>query len=112
MNTVELQYKRTIYNLLIRDIINLHMSIYPNIRFIQHLWCLNIIDESNNEACTQIEIVDRYSEEPWETVRRILPKIKTNIIDNFPQNASDYQKILQASIIGNLTDMGFSLEKS
>lgn len=100
-------YKRVMYNLLIRDIINLHMSLYPELRFIQHLWCLDIIDETNS-GC--VEIIDRYNEEPWDTIKRILPKIKSNIINNFPEHASDYQKILKDSIIGNLQDMGFSLK--
>ena len=43
-----------------------HIRTYPEQRFIQILWNLNLIDRSKD-----LEIRDRYHEEPWITFKRM-----------------------------------------
>lgn len=53
-----------------------YLEANPDIRFIQALWNLNIIDKQTIDACgfEYSFIIDRFSEEPNETLERICPE--------------------------------------
>lgn len=55
-------------NAFLRELVSLHQEIYPDLRYIQSLWALGIIDKNT-------EIVDRFYEEPYDTIVRIFPTI-------------------------------------
>lgn len=56
-------------NKLLNEVVNLHQEVFPELRYIQSLWALGIIDKDN-------EIIDRFYEEPYDTIVRIFPNIK------------------------------------
>ena len=58
--------KRQEYNLKILKILQDKILNEPNIRFIQHLWNLQIIDRDD-----RMVIIDRFYEEPEDTFKRI-----------------------------------------
>lgn len=78
MNCVNLQYKLT------KD----------HLRFIQMLWSLNI-----ETGC------DRFYEEPYDTIKRILPKIKECI----SKVNTIEEKILKHNIIRNLKKININV---
>jgi hypothetical protein len=64
-NSKEFDSQRKIANLKILDIIKTEIENNDPIRFIQVLWALHIIDSNENG------IIDRFYEEPQETLKRI-----------------------------------------
>ena len=60
-------------NFCLESVISLFLHINKDIRYIQALWCLDIIDSKDGV------IIDRFAEEPHETIMRILPQIKALI---------------------------------
>lgn len=76
-------------NAFIREVIKLHQAIFPDLRYIQSLWALKIID--NN---------DRFNEEPYDTIVRILPEIKLllAIAYEMPSSKSVEIKILESNV--------------
>lgn len=91
-------------NLLLENVVNLHLSLFPELRYIQNLWALKIIDTKyiQNE---NMYILDRYYEEPYDTVVRILPKIIEMINDKFPKDPSITNKIRRSNIITSLEEL-------
>ena len=51
-------------NLIINELVQLYLETYPDIRYVQALWNLGIIDHRSNL------IADRYYEEPVDTLKR------------------------------------------
>lgn len=88
-------------NFLLDNVVNLHMSLFPDLRYIQNLWALNIIDTYyvQNEGT---HVIDRFGEEPYDTVIRILPKINKLINEQFPEKANIGDKIKRVNIISCL----------
>lgn len=73
-------------NFILDNVINLNLSLYPELRYIQNLWSLGIINS-----------VDRFYEEPYDTIVRILPKI-IGIINNFPEKSKIGERIKRSNI--------------
>ena len=67
-------------NFLLENVISLSLLLNPELRYIQNLWVLNIIDTKyiQNEP---LHVLDRFNEEPYDTIVRILPKI-INLINS------------------------------
>lgn len=106
VDITEYQDLRKKGNFLLKNVVDLYLSIFPTIRYIQALWNLNIIDERDYRD--GLEIVDRYSEEPYHTVTRILPKIRRLINDQFPEKAGVTNKLLRLNIIKGLEELNLS----
>lgn len=94
-------------NFLLDNVINLNRSIHPELRYIQNLWTLNIIDKVKNQDMNEI-VIDRFYEEPYDTVQRILPKIVDLINNQFPKKASIGDKIKRTNIFICLKELGFA----
>lgn len=94
-------------NLLLDNIVNLNISLHPELRYIQNLWALNIIDTKyvQNES---LRILDRFNEEPYDTIVRILPKIIDLINDKFPEKAKVTDKIKRANIFTCLEELNLA----
>lgn len=92
-------------NFLLENIISLSLSLNPELRYIQNLWALNIIDTRyvQNES---LHIIDRFSEEPYDTIIRILPKI-INLI-NSTNKAKVTDKIKRLNICEGLKDLNLA----
>ena len=92
-------------------IVNLNISLYPELRYIQNLWALGIIDTRyvQNEGNF---VIDRFSEEPYDTVVRILPKIMDLINNKFPKEAEIYDKIERANIFSSLERLNLARKTS
>lgn len=60
-------------NLFLENLVRLYQEIYPELRYIQSLWALGIIDKEN-------KVIDRFYEEPYDTIVRILPTIQTLLL--------------------------------
>lgn len=88
-------------NRLLENVVELYLKTFPELRFIQMLWGLNIIDSTyiQNE---EYPIIDRFYEEPYDTVVRILPEIEALINDYFPKDPTIIMKILRANIFTRL----------
>lgn len=87
------------------------MSLYPELRYIQNLWALGIIDTRyvQNEGNF---VIDRFSEEPYDTVVRILPKIMDLINNKFPEKAKITSKINRANIFTCLEELNLARKTS
>lgn len=98
-------------NFLLDNVVNLHLSLYPELRYIQNLWTLGIIDQGCGSTMAtrfELEVIDRFSEEPYNTVRRILPKIVDLINNKFPKEANITDKIKRANIFTCLEELGLA----
>lgn len=93
-------------NFILKNVIDLYLSIFPSIRYIQALWNLDIIDERDYREGP--EIVDRSSEEPYDTIVRIFPKIYRLINNQFPEKADITNKLLRLNIIKGLEELNLS----
>ena len=93
-------------NFILKNVIDLYLSIFPSIRYIQALWNLDIIDERDYREGP--EIVDRSSEEPYDTIVRIFPKIYRLINNQFPEKANITNKLLRLNIIKGLEELNLS----
>lgn len=94
-------------NFLLDNVVNLHLSLWPELRYIQNLWALGIIDTKyiQNEGHY---VIDRFSEEPYDTVVRILPKIVDLINNKFPEKAKITDKIHRANIFTCLEELSLA----
>lgn len=97
-------------NFILGNVVSLSVSLNPELRYIQNLWALNIIDEK--EYREGIEIVDRFSEEPYDTIVRILPKIMDLINNKFPEKAKVTDKIKRANIFTCLEKLNLARKTS
>ena len=93
-------------NFILKNVIDLYLSIFPSIRYIQALWNLDIIDERDYREGP--EIVDRFSEESYDTIVRILPKIYNLINNQFPEDTGVTNKLLRLNIIKGLEELNLS----
>lgn len=98
-------------NFLLDNIVRLNMSLYPELRYIQNLWALGIIDTRyvQNEGNF---VIDRFFEEPYDTVVRILPKIMDLINNKFPEKAKLTSKINRANIFTCLEELNLARKTS
>lgn len=98
-------------NFLLDNVVRLNMSLYPELRYIQNLWALGIIDTRyvQNEGNF---VIDRFSEEPYDTVVRILPKIMDLINNKFPKKAEISDKIERANIFTCLEELNLARKTS
>ena len=94
-------------NFLLNNVVNLNLSLCPELRYIQNLWALGIIDSYyvQNEMDY---VLDRFSEEPYDTVKRILPKIVDLINNKFPKKSHIGDKIRRANIFTCLEELGLA----
>lgn len=92
-------------NFLLENVISLSLLLNPELRYIQNLWVLNIIDTKyiQNEP---LHVLDRFNEEPYDTIVRILPKI-INLI-NSTNKAKVTDKIKRLNICEGLEDLNLA----
>lgn len=98
-------------NFLLDSVVNLNISLYPELRYIQSLWALGIIDTRYVQNEGNI-VIDRFSEEPYDTVVRILPKIMDLINNKFPKKAEISDKIERANIFSDLEKLNLARKTS
>lgn len=111
-NTIEQKITlREKCNFLLDNVINLNLSLYPELRYIQNLWALGIIDARYVQNDGNF-IIDRFSEEPYDTIVRILPKIMDLINNKFPEKAKVTDKIKRANIFTCLERLGIAKKTS
>lgn len=102
-------------NFLLDNVVRLNMSLYPELRYIQNLWALNIIDSGCGQTMAtrwDSYVIDRFSEEPYDTVVRILPKIMDLINNKFPEKAKITSKINRANIFTCLEELNLARKTS
>ena len=97
-------------NFILGNVISLSLSLNPELRYIQNLWVLNIIDAMEYREGT--EVVDRFGEEPYDTIVRILPKIMDLINNKFPEKAKVTDKIKRANIFTCLEELNLARKTS
>lgn len=85
---------RNTSNSVLDNIVSLHSRAHPQLRYIQNLWALNIID---NE--------DRFYEEPYDTLRRILPKVVDLINNTCFEKVGITGKLYRSNILKGLEDL-------
>lgn len=95
-------------NFLLDNVVNLNISLYPELRYIQNLWVLGIMDSYRISKIIPQAIIDRFSEEPYDTVVRILPKIVDLINNKFPEKVKVSDKIKRANIFICLEELGLA----
>lgn len=92
---------REFCNMILLDCIKLHYVLYgPNLRFIQMLWSYGIVDEE-----------DRFYEEPYDTIKRILPKLRVKLNDSKIEFKLSAQ-ILKNNIIRNLKNINIDVSNN
>lgn len=94
-------------NFLLANVVNLHLSLCPELRYIQNLWALGIVDKEQSPAL-EGRVIDRFYEEPYDTVRRILPKIVDLINNKFPEKSKITDRIKRANIFTYLEELGLA----
>lgn len=78
--------QRYLCNSILCDCIYVLTNMYKDLRFIQALWSLKLIDqEFNNETDLIPKIVDRFQEEPINTIKRIRPEIE-RLLEKYTDN--------------------------
>lgn len=83
-------------NNVLNEIVTFHSMLFPDLRYIQNLWALGIVDDN-----------DGFYEESHDTIVRILPRIK-NLINAFlPNHMSTESEEKCRSIIHKLEKLGF-----
>lgn len=87
-------------NSILDNVLHLSISIAPELRYIQNLWAMSIVDSDKNA-----HVIDRFYEEPYDTIVRILPKIIGLINDRFPKNPTIINKLERTNIITGLTKL-------
>lgn len=97
-------------NFLLGNVIELGLSLNPDFGYIQNLWDLGIIDEK--EYREGPEVVDRFSEESYDTVVRILPNIIDLINNKFPENCQVTDRIRRANIFTCLEELNLAQKTS
>ena len=95
-------------NNLLDYIVRLHSLLHPELRYIQSLWVLGIIDTRWDPSDTGQLLVDRFSEEPYDTIVRILPKVIDIVNNQFPKDAKMSQKILRSNISTGLEKLNLA----
>ena len=98
-------------NFILGNVVNLNLSLYPELRYIQNLWVLGIIDTRYVQNDGNF-VIDRFSEEPYDTVVRILPKIMDIINNKFPEKAKVTDKINRANIFTCLEELNLARKTS
>lgn len=102
-------------NYLLDNVINLNLSLCPELRYIQNLWALNIIDRGCSQTMAtrwDSYVIDRFSEESYDTVVRILPKIMDLINNKFPEKAKITDKIRRINIFTCLEELNLAEKTS
>ena len=91
-------------NRLLDTIINLNISLHPELRYIQNLWVLGIIDQCVGSS----ETLDRFSEESYDTIKRIMLQIVDLINNKFPEKANIEDRIMRGNIFMYLDELGLA----
>lgn len=78
--------KRGLCNSLLTYIVTLYIRRHPELRFIQALWSLGIIDGIGEEDT--VVLVDRFYEEPYDTLKRIRCRI-SEVLSSIPKDCRD-----------------------
>lgn len=111
MNIEEKIKQRTSCNFLLEYVVSLYRSLFPDLRYIQILWILGIIDKGCDQTMAtrfNSEVIDRFSEEPYDTIVRILPNIVDLINNKFPEEAYLSDKLTRITIITSLEELGLA----
>lgn len=97
-------------NFILGNVINLSLFLNPELRYIQNLWALSIIDTKyvQNEP---LHIIDRFIEEPYDTIVRILPKIVELINTRLPKHLVITTKLYSINIITGLEELGLVIRE-
>lgn len=95
-------------NSLLHDAVTLYKKLFPDLRYIQVLWCLGIIDQTQGSVTEDTKVIDRFSEEPYDTVVRILPNIIGLINNHFPEKSKATDRIFRHVIITGLERLGLA----
>lgn len=82
-------------NSILDNVVKLSARMYPELRYIQNLWATHIVDRE-----------DRFSEEPYDTVIRILPRIVDLINVEFKEDL--HNKIYRMNIFTGLEELGLA----
>ena len=94
-------------NFILESVVSLSFLLNPELRYIQNLWVLDLIDQKDYRE--GIEIVDRFSEEPYDTIVRILPKIKELLNKRFSTNPTITNKLIRSNILNGLEKIGLTV---
>lgn len=81
-------------NLLINEVIQLFLETYPELRYIQALFALGIIDQEPDLERDTALIVDRFYEEPIDTLKRCRERITKFLESKHPDKVAELNKIL------------------
>lgn len=82
-------------NSVLSNVVALHGNMYPQLRYIQNLWATRIVD-----------MEDRFSEEPYDTIKRILPRIMDLINVEFKDDMVN--RIYRSNIFDGLEGLGLA----
>lgn len=77
-------------SLFINEIVRLFLHSYPELRYIQALFALGIIDQEPGFTL----IVDRFYEEPVDTLKRCKERITKFLESKHPDKVAELNKIL------------------
>lgn len=93
-------------NAILIAVVSLSQKISGDLRFIQNLWALRIIDQTP-VSNTLPKIIDRFSEEPYDTIVRILPQILTLLNSRFfeAESIDSIDLKLRQTIIDGLKEL-------
>lgn len=78
-------------NLFLNEVVRLFLHSYPDLRYVQALFALGIIDQSHMGL-----VVDRFYEEPIDTLRRCRERITTFLEEKYPDKVVEFNKLLES----------------
>lgn len=86
-------------NTIIDIIVGLFLKSYPDLRYIQALYALGIIDQTTKfskcDGQEEVYIVDRFYEEPIDTLKRCKERIGRFLEEKYPHMVKKFNEYIE-----------------
>lgn len=82
-------------NTVLNVIVGLFLKSYPDLRYIQALYAIGIIDQEPDLGRHDALIVDRFYEEPIDTLKRCKKRIVKFLEEKYPYMVESFNEIIE-----------------
>lgn len=82
-------------NTVLNVIVGLFLKSYPDLRYIQALYAIGIIDQEPDSVGHSALVVDRFYEEPIDTLKRCKKRIVKFLEEKYPYMVESFNEIIE-----------------
>lgn len=82
-------------NTVLNVIVGLFLKSYPDLRYIQALYAIGIIDQEPDSVGYSALVVDRFYEEPIDTLKRCKERIVKFLEEKYPYMVESFNEIIE-----------------